>query len=234
MKKTTVCLFAFVWFLATAAHALDAAAYFNLGLNSSMTCKKIEYFSKALKLNPKLADAYAKRGMLYYFQEKYDKMIQDLKTHIKHVPATAETYCMLGVGYIKTGCFAEAVSSFTRAIEMEAFLVSAYAHRAEAYRLNGKYEEAIRDATRAIKMWGDPLIMSDVLRTRAKIYWKIDRKTQAYADNKRALQIDPRVNTFWKAFPPVENLRGMGLFYLIGIAFVLVFRLKLKSPSKKE
>ena len=229
-----ICILLLVWPLMAKAHSRNAVEYFNLGLESSMTYKKIEYFTKALELNPKLSDVYAKRGMLYYFQEKYDKMIQDFKTYIEHVPATAEAYRMLGVGYLKTGCFMEAVSSFTRAIEMDAFLVSAYAYRAEAYRLDGKYEEAIRDATRAIKMWGDPMMMSDVLRTRAKVYWKIDRKTEAYADNKRALHLDPRVNLFWKTFPPVEKLRGMGLLYLIGIAFVLVFRLKLKSPPKKE
>ena len=234
MKRTAACLFVLVWLFATTAHAKDAVAYFNLGLKSSMTCKKIEYFSKALDLNPKLADAYAKRGMLYYFQEKYDKMIQDFKTYLKHAPATAEAYRMLGVGYLKTGCFTEAVSNFTRAIEMEAFPAFAYAHRAEAYRLDGKFEEAIRDATRAIKMWGAPLTMSDALRTRAKVYWQIDRKTEAYADNKRALDLDPRANIFWKTSPPVEDLRGMGLFYLIGIAFVLVFRLKLKSPPKNK
>jgi len=234
MKRIAICLFAFVWLFATTAHGKDAIEYFKLGLESSMTYKKIEYFTKALELNPKLSDAYAKRGMLYYFQEKYDEMIQDFQTYIQHVPATAEAYRMLGVGYLKAGRSMEAVSSFTRAIEMDAFLVSAYAHRAEAYRLDGKYEETIRDATRAIKMWGDPLTMSDVLRTRAKVYWETGRNTEAYADNKRALHLDPRVPKFWKTFPPVEDLRGMGLLYLIGIAFVLIFRLKLKSPPKKE
>lgn len=234
MRRMVICILLLVWPLTAKAHSRNAVEYFNLGLESSMTYKKIEYFTKALELNPKLSDAYAKRGMLYYFQEKYDKMIQDFKTYIEHVPATAEAYRMLGVGYLKTGCFMEAVSSFTRAIEMDAFLVSAYAYRAEAYRLDGKYEEAIRDATRAIEMWGDPLTMSDVLKTRAKVYWGINRNTEAYADNRRSLHLDPRVPKFWKTFPPVEDLRGMGLLYLIGIAFVLVFRLKLKALPKKE
>jgi len=234
MRRLIIFLFMLILLAAAPIYAMDAIEYFRLGCKSGMTYKKIEYFTRALELNPGFAAAYAKRGMLYYFQEKYDKMIQDFKTYIEHVPATAEAYRMLGVGYLKTGYFAEAVSSFTRAIEMDAFLVSAYAHRAEAYRMDGKYEEAIRDATRAIKMWGDPLTMSDVLRTRAKVYWEIDRNTEAYADNRRSLHLDPRVPKFWKTFPPLEDLRGMGLLYLIGIAFVLVFRLKLKSPPKKE
>jgi tetratricopeptide (TPR) repeat protein len=208
--------------------------YFNLGLECETTHKKIEFFTKALNLNPKLSDAYAKRGMLYYFQEKYDKMIQDFQSYIELVPATAEAYRMLGVGYLKAGRSKEAVSSFTRAIEMDPDLAAAYANRAEVYLSMGKYEQAINDSTEAIEIWGDPLTMSDALRTRAKVYWEIGRNTEAYADNRRSLRLDPRVPKFWKTFPPLEDLKGMGLLYLIGIAFVLVFRLKLKSPPKKE
>ena len=239
MKKITIYLFALAWLFATMAHGKDAMEYFNLGHESSMTYKKIEYFTKALELNPRLSDAYAKRGMLYYFQEKYDKMIKDFKTYIEHVPATAEAYRMLGVGYLKTECFTEAVSSFTRAIEMDAFLVSAYAHRAEAYRLDGKYEEAIGDVNRAIKMWGDHLTMSDALRTRAKVYWRTGRNEDAYTENRKALNLDPRTwkigsGTSWGGYVALKDMSIMGLVYLIGIAFILVFRVRLKPPEKDD
>ena len=79
MRRMVICIFILVWPLMVKAHGKDAMEYFNLGLESSMTYKKIEYFTKALELNPMLSDAYAKRGMLYYFQEKYDKMIQDFE-----------------------------------------------------------------------------------------------------------------------------------------------------------
>ena len=59
------------------AFDINATQYFNLGLESSMIYKKIDYFSKALEMNPRLAPAYEKRGLHYYFQEKYDKVIED-------------------------------------------------------------------------------------------------------------------------------------------------------------
>ena len=64
------------------AFDFNATEYFNLGLESSMVYKKIDYFSKALELNPRFAPAYEKRGLHYYFQEKYDKVIEDF-THFK-------------------------------------------------------------------------------------------------------------------------------------------------------
>ena len=98
MRRMVICIFILVWPLMGRAHGNNAAEYFKLGLESSMTYKKIEYLTKALELNPKLSDAYENRGMLYYFQEKYDEMIQDFQTYIELVPANAETYRMLGVG----------------------------------------------------------------------------------------------------------------------------------------
>jgi tetratricopeptide (TPR) repeat protein len=234
MRKMAIIIFILVWPLISKAHGMDAMEYFNLGIENRMTYKKIEYFTKALELNPKLSDAYAKRGMLYYFSEKYDKMIQDFQSYIELVPAKAEAYRMLGLGYLKSGLFKAAISSLTRAIEMDSNLASAYTNRAEAYLLSGKYEEAILDSTKAIKIWGDPITMSDAYRTRAKVYWEIDRNTEAYADNRRSLRLDPRVPKFWTTFPPMKEVRGMGLLYLIGIAFILIFRIRLKPPEKDD
>jgi tetratricopeptide (TPR) repeat protein len=172
--------------------------------------------------------------MLYYFLEKYDKMIQDFENYIELEPAKAEAYRMLGLGYLKAGLFKAAISSLTRAIEMNANLACAYANRAEAYRLSGKFEEAVRDSTRAIKYRPDLRTISDALRTRAKVYWKIGRNTEAYADNKKALSLDPSIPKLWGSYPPLESMKKMGFIYLIGIVFALIFGLKFRPPKKDE
>jgi tetratricopeptide (TPR) repeat protein len=237
MKKTAICFFMFFWLTAAQGHGMDAIEYFNLGLEEEMTHQKVTYFTKALDLNPKFAAAYAKRGMLYYFLEKYDKMIQDFESYLELEPAKAEAYRMLGLGYLKAGLFKASIASLTRAIAMDANLASAYANRAEAYRLSGKFEQAVRDATRAIKDRPDLRTISDALRTRAKVYWEIDRNTEAYADNKKASSLDPSIPKLWGSYwgsSPLESMRAMGLIYLIGIVFVLIFGLKFRAPKKDE
>jgi tetratricopeptide (TPR) repeat protein len=218
-------------------HIDNAMDYFDYGLKSSMTSEKIEYFTKALELDPELAAAYERRGMLYYFQEKYDKVIQDFNSYIELAPAKGEAYRMLGMGYLKSGMYRPAINNFTRAIEIKPEHVHAHAYRAEAYRLNGKYDEAIIDATRAIKLRGDLRAISDAYRTRAKVYQKIGRNELVNADIDAAWQVDPRVPIWWRElvmYASPEDMRRVAPIVVIVIAFVLIFGIKLKPPEKDE
>lgn len=218
-------------------HIDNAMDYFDYGIKSSMTSDKIEYFTKALELDPELAAAYERRGMLYYFQEKYDKVIQDFNSYIELAPAKGEAYRMLGMGYLKSGMYRPAINNFTRAIEIKPEHVHAHAYRAEAYRLNGKYDEAIIDATRAIKLRGDLRAISDAYRTRAKVYQKIGRNELVNADIDAAWQVDPRVPIWWRElvmYASPEDMRRVAPIVVIVIAFVLIFGIKLKPPEKDE
>ena len=227
----------FLMLSAFPAHSENAMDYFNLGLDSTLTPTKIKYFSKALELDPSLAEAYEKRGMLYFFQEKFDKVIQDFQAYIRLAPQRAEGHRMLGMGYLKSGYYEQAIDKFSRAIEIEPELTSAYANRAEAYRLDGKYEEAIRDATVAIKRILDGRTKSDAYRTRAKIFWEIGPNDLANADFGAAWDIDPRIPLWWRYFLKSlnpEEMRNVAPFLIIGICIVLIFGLKLKPPKKDD
>ena len=230
-------LFTFLWLLAAPAYGDKAMEYFNLGVKSSVTHKKIEYFTKALELNPGLVDAYEKRGLLYYFQEKYGKAIQDYQTYLDLAPDNAEACRMLGVGYLKSEIYQPAIYNFTRAIEMESEFTAAYANRAEAYRLIGRDDEAIRDATKAIELRDDLRSKADAYRTRARIYRKLGRMQLAVEDTRAAAKVDPRIPRFWRYYlnyASPEELRNVAPFFVIAIAFVLIFGLRLRPPNKDD
>jgi tetratricopeptide (TPR) repeat protein len=129
MQQKIVCFLIFLMLSALPAYGMEAMEYFNLGLEGDLTYKKIEYFTKALELNPRLAVAYG---------------------------------------------------------------------------------------------------------TRSKVNWEIGRDKEAYADHRKAVNLDPRIPRSWGKYPPVESMRGMGLIVLIGIAFVLIFGLKFKPPDKNK
>lgn len=238
MRKMAICVFIILLSIMAKAHGMDAMGYFELGLKSTMTGRKINYFSKALELNPLLTEAYEKRGMLYYFQEKYDLMIKDFKRFMELDDPKAKDFRMLGIGYLRTGFYAEAISCFTSAIELAPDFADAYCSRSEVYRLVGKYDQAIHDSTTAIRIGADPLILSEAYRNRYKIYWKIGESDKAYEDLRNAWKIDPRVWQIWRqeggGFNYPGYMRKMGLIYLIGIAAGLIFKLKLKPPEKDE
>ncbi len=241
MKRTIIWMLSLLLLASTQAHGEDAMKYFNLGLGSSRVNQRIEYFSKALELNPGFAAAYQKRGMLYYFQEKYDKVIQDFKSYTNLVPEQAEGYRMLGMGYLQKGLYAEAIDNFTRAIEVDPNLTSGFTYRAKALRLSGKIEEAISDSTKAIQLGGDPRDLASAYATRAVAYYEIGRNKLGDADREKSFQLDP-TNLFPEAclYKPAvehtspEDMSKLGLSGIIAIAFVLFFGIKLRSPQKDD
>ena len=237
MSRITIYLVTLLLLHTLPLHADEAMDYFNLGLRGSVTHEKIEFFTRALELNPKLAAAYEQRGLLYYFQGKYDKVIQDYQTYLDLAPEKAEAYRMLGLGYLKNGDCKPAAAHFTRAIELEPQHPAGHAYRAEANRLCGKDEEAIRDSTAAVELRGDARARSEAYKTRARVYRKIGLMDLAVADTRSAWQSDPRWSfwsRYWYKYASLEELRGAGLIGIIVLAFVLIFGLKLKPPSKDD
>jgi tetratricopeptide (TPR) repeat protein len=237
MSRVTVYLVTLLLLYTLPVHADEAMDYFDQARKGSVTRKKIELFTKALELNPKLAAAYEQRGLLYYFQEKYDKVIQDYHTYLDLAPEKAEAYRMLGLGYLKNGDYELAIPHFTRAIEMEPQHPAGYAYRAEANLLRGNDEEAIRDSTAAVELRGDMRARSEAYKTRARTYRKMGLMDLAYADTRSAWESDPRWSfwvRYWYKYASLEELSGAGLIGIIVLAFVLVFGLKFKRPWKDD
>jgi len=234
MRKIPIYFLLFAGLVTVHAYDMDAMKYFNLGISSSMTSKKIKYFTEALKLDPGLKAAYEKRGLLYYFQEKYDKVIQDFERYVKLAPAKPDGYQMLGAGYLKNENYKSAIFNFTRVLEINPHLVSAYSNRAEAYRLSGNYERAISDSTMAINMGGGLRTMSDAYQTRAKAYFEIGKTTKAYADSGKSVDLDPRIPVLWKTNPPAVSVSVMGLLILNAVLWLFVFELKLRPLKMRR
>ena len=170
--------------------------------------------------------------MLYYFQEKYDKVIEDFRAYQKLSAPQAQTHRMLGLGYLKTGSYELAIRDLTRAIELKPNYTAAYADRAEAYRLIADFDRAISDSARALDIRGDARSEANAYRTRAKIYRELGRVEEAVAESDTVYWLDQNVwnysgrGTAWKT----EDLRVMGLINIIAITFLFIV-LKLRPPG---
>ena len=236
MKRLLFYFASFVWLTALSAHAEDANEYFKQAMQVSRANKKIEYLSKALELDPNLAAAYEKRGMLYYYQEKYDKVIQDFENYTRLVPDDVEGFRMLAMGYLYYGSYDAAIATFTQALKVDPHLVSALSYRAEAYRRSGNGEEAVREATKVIRRGGDPRVVADAYITRAKVYREIGQQEQAVADIRTALQMDPRTwfYRYVADYANLEDIRGAGLVAILVIVAVLIFKFRLRAPNREE
>jgi tetratricopeptide (TPR) repeat protein len=246
MKKLLTLIIIFVCCIAGPAWGYDAAYFYNLGLDSTMSNTKINYFTRAIELNPELSAAYEERGMLYYFQEHYTKMIRDFLKVTKLSPDNANGYTMLGVAYFKKNDYDSAVSNLTRAIELKPKLAEAYGYRAEAFRLKGMLNLAVQDATRAIEIGGNKRTIGKAYSTRAKAYKELGEMVRADADFKKAVNLDPAYDIY-KSFTTTEfladsagrsgSVKGigwMGAAGMVAIIFVMIFKLALPPPKKDD
>jgi len=237
MQRKIICYLIFFMMSVSSVYAENATDYFMRGLKSTSTRTKIKYFSKALELAPNLTEAYEKRGLLYYYQGKYNNSIEDYQTFIELSAPKTEAYRMLGMGYLKNGDYRSAIYNFTRAIEIDSKLASAYSNRAAAHFLSDNYDLTILDSTKAIELGGNPQDIADAYRTRAKAFRKTGRNELSAEDIRSSWQIDPRYAYYYKAlygYANPESMKKAGLVGVIGIAFLLLFKFKLKPPEKDD
>jgi tetratricopeptide (TPR) repeat protein len=222
VKKITVLTLAYLCLAAAAAWSQDAMDFYNRGLQSSLANKRIEYFSKAIQLNPNLAEAYEKRAIHYYYQRKFDNAINDYTKVIEFKPRWVAAYRMRGLAYLKKEqggwikgeidslrsyfskqelpnsreSLEKAIQDFSHAIELDPKLANAYSHRAEAYRLRGMIDEALRDCTKAIQLRGDRQSTSNAYATKAMIHRKLGQNELAEADFRKSDELNPRFYVF--------------------------------------
>jgi tetratricopeptide (TPR) repeat protein len=244
MKKFLTAIVVLACYIAEPAWGYNASHFYQLGLDSNLATTKINYFTRAIELNPDLSAAYEERGMLYYFQAHYTKMIRDFLKVTQLSPDDANGYTMLGIAYFKTNNYHSAVINLTRSIDLKPELAKPYGYRAEAYRLMGMLDLAVQDATRAIKIGSNTRNIGKAYSTRAKAYKALGENERAEADLKKAVNLDP-VYDIYKSFTTTEfladsagrsgSVKGvgwMGAAGMIAIAFVLIFKLTLPPPGK--
>jgi tetratricopeptide (TPR) repeat protein len=271
IKKIFLVSLAYVCLAMTPALGQDARDFYNLGLKSSLTYKKIEYFTKALQMDPNLVEVYEKRAIQYYFRRWFDNAIQDLTKVVELNPHNVDAYFMLGRAYLWKGkglgikgeisnliynvgkkkipeyrkLLDRAIESFGRAIELDPQLSSAYSYRGVAYRIKGMTEEALRDSTMAIGLHGDRRSTAKAYATRARIYQQMGFHELSKADFHKSIELDPYVADFPPLHVPLiypgfgntsspKPVGRMGLLGIIILIFVVIFKMTLPAPKKRD
>lgn len=271
MKKIIVVTLVYLCLAVSAAWGQDAIEFYNRGLKSSLAYKKIECFTKAIRLNPDLAEAYEKRAIHYYFRCQFDKAIQDYTKVIELKPEAVNAYLMRGLAYFKkeygegysteiknlafhlrkqkvrefSKSLERAIDDFSHAIDLDPQLASAYSYRATAYRIKGMMEEAVRDSNMVIQLRSNQQSMARAYATRAKIYRKLGQDELSEANFRKSVELDPYspdypplhvplIDTCISDTSTLKTISRMGLVGIIVLVFVVIFKLTLPPPQKKD
>jgi tetratricopeptide (TPR) repeat protein len=116
-------------------------------INSSL-----QYFSKAIELDPRNAWAYFCRGQGFGELSDHNSAIQDFNKAIELDFPYAMVYRGRGAAYANLGKLALALQDFTKAIELDPQNAQAYYGRGLVYAGLGKLAMALQDFTKAIEL----------------------------------------------------------------------------------
>jgi len=143
-------------------------------------------FTKALGVDPSMADSHLYRARAYEKKEKYDQAIADYTRVIQLDPRPLTSYINRGYIYQKMKLYDQAIKDFSKAIEMEPKMAPLYADRARVYFLKGLYDQAIADCSKALELLPT---MDIAYHMRADSYNRKGMKREEMADVERAAQV---------------------------------------------
>jgi len=176
----------------------------------------VSYFRKALNLNPEDADSHYYLGSTLLRQVKLQEAREQYRACLRYKPepdiaesarreiaqineaigdeqtsgpTDATAYLYRGAAHFNKGLYDEAISDFTKAIEINPEYADGYTNRGAAYAKIRLYELAISDFTRALEINPED---SDGYVNRGIAYAEIRLYDLAISDITKAIEINPR------------------------------------------
>jgi tetratricopeptide (TPR) repeat protein len=129
-----------------------ARVWFTKALAEFDHSKEVEYYSKAIELNPNYANAFAGRGLAKEKLGEFIEAIADYDQAIRLKPNDAENYYKRGHVKKVINKFTEAIFDFDQAIRLKPNYALAFNYRGLTKKQLGKYAEAILDFDKAIQL----------------------------------------------------------------------------------
>ena len=111
----------------------------------------IKHYDAAIKLNPRIAEAYISRGIAYSEKDELDIAIRDYNKAIELEPNNLFVYTNRSVAYHNKGDFDNAIRDYNKLIELEPNNPTTYTNRGCAYASKNDLDAAIKDFDKAIE-----------------------------------------------------------------------------------
>ncbi|GAA4418462.1 caspase family protein [Nibrella viscosa] len=166
-----------------------AKEWFDKGMATNDHHEEIEYFSKAIQLNPQYAAAYYNRGLSKRKLNRHQEAITDCDEAIRLDPKYLNAYIVRGNSKQDLGRHQEAIADYDEAIRLDPTYARAYYNRGWAKDELGQYQQAIYDFDVAIRL--DPKYGNAYIN-RAISKRKLGRHQEAIVDLDEAIRLDPK------------------------------------------
>ena len=168
----------------------------------------LDYYSRAIELNPNLAKAYAGRGNAYVDGEEHELAIADYGEALRLSPDHAVTYFYRGSAYAALGDHDRAISDYSDALRLnpiDDLAMAAYGNRGNSYNRQGEYDRAIADYDAALNLNPDDEVAASLHFNRGNANADQEEYDSAIADCDIALRLNPDISDTY-------NVRGFAYF----------------------
>ena len=149
---------------------------------SGDSLKALNSFSKAIRLDSTITEAYFCRGNIYFAKKMYDLAAKDYLKTESLKPDYRDNLNNLAFLYSETGKMDEAILYYSKAISIQP-TIYLYQRRATCYTYLKKYAEALEDYNAAIKI--NPFLTEPYFN-RGVCYYYIHQLEKACSDWKKA------------------------------------------------
>lgn len=168
-----------------------AALYFNRGLVATYREKfptALNYFDKAISLNPRFAEAYANKGKILLLQDKNHEALKALTRAVEFNPTIASAYADRAIINLRLGALNNAIEDCNQAIRLDVEMTEAYITRGNVQLRKKQYHTAVLDYDTALKF--DPG-RYEIYLNRGIAYSAIGNYKKAINNFNQALALNP-------------------------------------------
>ncbi|MBK6772492.1 MAG: tetratricopeptide repeat protein [Ignavibacteria bacterium] len=166
----------------------EAEKYFDMAFSGTNDQKKIEFYSKAIELNPNYALAFHNRANVYNDLKEMNKALIDYNKAIALNPEYANSYNNRGTAYERLGETEKAIADYNKAIELNPNLTNAYNNRGIILDKLNINDKAILDYNKAIEL--NPSNAKAYIN-RGNFLFKMNEKEKAIIDYNNAIDLNP-------------------------------------------
>jgi len=167
--------------------------------------KALEYYQKAIQLNPKFKGVYLNIGSMYLFTDKYEEAIKYYQKEIELNPKFAFAYNNIGIAYDKMGKYEEAIKYYQKAIEVNPEYAEACYNKGLTYNNIGKYDEAIKSFRKAIKL--NPKY-TEAYNNMGNAYIFIGKYEEAIQSYQKVIELNPNDASVYNNMGNAYNITG--------------------------
>lgn len=157
--------------------------------------KAIEYYTKAIEINPNNYRAYDLRGYCYDRLKNYELELKDLDKAIEIASKESDpdiaysAYNNRGQFYAQQEKYDLAIQDYTKSIEICPDYFIGYIARGNCYEKIGETEKAIQDYTELIRLFPND---TEAYNKRGAIYYNQQKYDKAVQDFNEAIKINSK------------------------------------------